>query len=82
MMQSQMKNSFAYAAESCDPASYYMSDFDVYSAKTLTAIITMMAVIMFASVFPLLVLDIFISIISGIIILVTVRGKDKPVSRT
>ncbi len=81
-MQNQMNKSFAYAAESCDPASCNTSASDAYFAKTLTAIITMMAVVLFAAVRHIIALDILISIITGVIILVIVRGEAKPVSRT
>ena len=74
--------SYAYAAESCDPASDNMSASCAYSAKTMTAIITMMAVVLFAVARHLIVPDVLISIIIGAIILVIVRGKAEPVSRT
>ena len=48
----------------------------------MTAIITMMAVVLSAAVHPLIVPDVLISIIIGAIILVIVRGKAEPVSRT
>ena len=81
-MQNPMAFSFACTAESYDPASYNMSAFDAYSAKTLTAIITMMAVVLFAVARHLIVPDVIISIIIGAIILVIVRKKAEPVSRT
>lgn len=59
-----------------------MSAFDAYSAKTMTAIITMMAVVLYAVVLHLIVPDVIISIIIGAIILVIVRKKAEPVSRT
>lgn len=81
-MQNLKAFSFASAAESNDPASYNMSASDAYSAKTLTAIMTMMAVVLFAAVRRLIVPDVIIAIIIGAIILVIVREKAEPVSRT
>ena len=81
-MQNLKAFSFACAAESNDPASYNMSASDAYFAKTLTAIITMMAVVLYAVVLHLIVPDVIISIIIGAIILVIVRKKAEPVSRT
>ena len=81
-MQNQKAFSFAYAAESSDPASYNMSASDAYSAKTLTAIMTMMAVVLFTVIRHLIVPDVIIAIIIGAIILVIVREKAEPVSRT
>ena len=81
-MQNPKAFSFACAAESNDPASYNMSASDAYSAKTMTASITMMAVVLFAVVRHLIVPDVLISIIIGAVILVIVRKKAEPVSRT
>ena len=82
LMQNLKAFSFACAAESSDPASYNMSAFDAYSAKTMTAIITMMAVVLYTVIRHLIVPDVIISIIIGAIILVIVRKKAEPVSRT
>ena len=83
MMQDQMNKSFAASADFTGTASSCASAAsDAYFAKTLTAIIAMMAVVLFAAVRHVPALDILISIITGAIILVIVRGKAEPVSRT
>ncbi len=78
-----MSKSFKTSAEFTDSASSYAhAASDAYFAKTLTAIIAMMAVVLFAAVRDLVILDVLISIIIGGIILVIVREKAEPVSRT
>ena len=72
----------AAAAEYKGSASCAMSAADFQTIKTITAIVIMMAVLLFSSVCHVLPIDILISIILLGIILVIVRGKDKPVSRT
>ena len=74
-MQHQNYQAFAFAAESERSASSFMSAYDAYITQALTAIITLMAVLLFGSVFGLPVIAILISMIFGAIILVTVRGK-------
>ena len=83
MMQHPMKKAFAASAEFTNSDSSCASAAsDAYFAKTLTAIITMMAVVLFAVISHLVIMDILISIIIGVIILVIVRGKAEPISRT
>ena len=83
MMQHPMKKAFAASAEFTNSDSSCASAAsDAYFAKTLTAIITMMAVVLFAVVRHLIVPDVLISIIIGAVILVIVRKKAEPVSRT
>ena len=83
MMQHPMEKSFAASAEFTNSDSSCASAAsDAYFAKTLTAIIAMMAVVLFAVVHRLIVPDVIIAIIIGAIILVIVRGKAEPVSRT
>lgn len=77
MMQCQMKNSNFCAAEDKRSASYNASASDAYLAKTMTAIIAMMAVVLFGVIRHLIILDVLISIISGLAILVIVRGKSQ-----
>ena len=83
MMQHPMEKSFAASAEFTNSDSSCASAAsDAYIAKTLTAIIAMMAVVLFAVIRHLVILDILITIIIGAVILVIVRGKAEPVSRT
>lgn len=76
-----MMNSFACKAGSECSVLYNMSASDAYFAKTLTAIIAMMAVVLFTVIRHLLVLGVLITIIIGGGILVIVRENAKPVSR-
>ena len=83
MMQHPMEKSFAASAEFTNSDSSCASAAsDAYFAKTLTAIIAMMAVVLFAVIRHLVILDILITIMIGAVILVIVRGKAEPVSRT
>ena len=75
-MQNPMECAFTYAAESNNSASWNMSAaFDAYFAKILTAIMIMMAVVLFAAVDHLPVLDILITGILGVILII-VRGEE------
>ena len=80
-MQSYSNAQFAYAADGSNSASCGMPAAFTYLSGILTAIISMMAVVLYLSVFGHLALTVLISIISGVIILI-VRGKNQPVSRT
>ena len=77
MMQYQMKKSNFCAAEDMCSASYNASASDAYTAKTLTAIIAMMAVVLFGVIRHLIIMDVLISIISGLAILVIVRERSE-----
>ena len=81
-MQEKNNQAFAFAAEFDPSASSFMSAYESHITLALTAIITQMAVLLFGSVFGLPIIDILISMIYGVIILVIVREKIKPVSRT
>ena len=75
-MQKMMDCSYAFAAESPDSVSYDMSAAsDSYFAKTLRAIMIMMAFVLFTSAFFIRVPAILIAIIWGVITLVIVRGN-------
>lgn len=79
-MQYNSNRDFAFAAGNDKSASCAMSA-DSY-IKPLTAIINLMAVVLLICVHCIIPsLEILISIILGVIILI-VRGKTKPVSRT
>ncbi len=80
-MQNYSGAQFAYEAENNNSASCGMSAAPLYIPEVLTAIITMMAVVLYLSVVGHLASVILISIICGVIILI-VRGKYQPVSRT
>lgn len=80
-MQGYFKAQFSNAAENSNSAFCAMPADCVYIREILTAIIEMMAVVLFLSVFGHLALAVIISIIPGVIILI-VRGKNQPVSRT
>ena len=77
MMQCQMKKSNFCAAEDKCSASYNASASDAYTATTLTAIIAMMAVVLFGVIRHLVIPAILISIICGLAILVIVRGRSE-----
>ena len=81
-MQDQNCQTFAFTAEFKPSAFSFMSAFDAHVTESLTAIIILMAVLLFGSVFGLPIIDILISMIYGVIILVIVRERIKPVSRT
>lgn len=80
-MQEYYKAQFSNAAENSNSAFCAMPADCVYFRKILTAIISMMAVVLYLSVFGHLALAVIISIIFGVIILI-VRGSNQPVSRT
>ena len=71
---------YSRKAENFNPAFYAMFA-DIPIMNFLAAIIPLMAVIFIMTVCNHLAFDIIISIILGVIILI-VRGKIKPVSRT
>ena len=71
---------FAWAAEN-NGSAFCAMPADTHMTQFSAAIIALMAVIFIISVCNHLALDIFISIIIGVIILI-VRGNLKPVSRT
>ncbi len=81
-MQKKNYQAFAFAAGTESSASSFVCAFDAYRTKALTAIITLMAVLLFGSVFGLPVITILISMIFGVIIPVIVRKKVKPAGRT
>ena len=80
-MQNFSNAKFAFAAEGSNSVSCGMPAAFTHVFGNLTAIISMMAVVLYLSVFSHLALTVIISIILGVIILI-VRGKNQPVSRT
>ena len=80
-MQSYFNAQSAFTAEENNSAYCGMPAAFSHASEILTAIISMMAVVLFLSVFGHLALAVLISIILGVIILI-VRGKKQPVSRT
>lgn len=79
-MRKSSNQHFAWTAENNASASCSMSA-DALTMDFPAAIISMMAVIFIIAVCNHLALNVIISIILGVIILI-VRGKIKPVSRT
>ena len=74
-MQKNNYRTFKFSAEDGCSDSYFMSAYDTHTTQALTAIITLMAVLLHSSVFSSPVIDILISMTLGVIILVIVRGK-------
>jgi hypothetical protein len=79
-MRKYSDQQFANTAE-CNFSAYRSMFADACLFREVTAIIALMAVILFVSVYKHLVTDILISVILGIIILI-VRRKSNFVSRT